>query len=30
MASQRFLSKVEYNLALSPDLFNPDVVLKKK
>jgi hypothetical protein len=30
MASQRFLSKVEYNLALSPDLFNPELVLKKK
>lgn len=30
MASQRFLSKVEYNQGLSPDLFNPAVALKKK
>jgi hypothetical protein len=30
MASQRFLSKVEYNVGLSPDLFNPDILLKKK
>jgi len=30
MANQRFLSKVEYNLGLSPDLFNPDILLKKK
>ncbi|CAN5583617.1 hypothetical protein BH10ACI4_BH10ACI4_08710 [soil metagenome] len=30
MASQRFFSKVEYNTNLSPDLFNPDKLLKKK
>ena len=30
MTSQRFLSKVEYNTNLSPDLFNPDNLLKKK
>jgi hypothetical protein len=30
MISQRFLSKVEYNSNLSPDLFNPDKLLKKK
>ena len=30
MASQRFYSKVEYNSNLSPDLFNPDKLLKKK
>ncbi|MCU1323308.1 MAG: hypothetical protein JWM43_2957 [Acidobacteriaceae bacterium] len=30
MASQRFFSKVEYNSNLSPDLFNPDKLLKKK
>jgi hypothetical protein len=30
MASQRYLSKIEYNTTLSPDLFNPDNLLKKK
>jgi hypothetical protein len=30
MTSQRFYSKVEYNSNLSPDLFNPDNLLKKK
>lgn len=30
MASQRFYSQVEYNTALSPELFNPDNLLKKK
>jgi hypothetical protein len=30
LASQRFLSKVEYDDDLSPDLFNPDIALKKK
>jgi hypothetical protein len=30
MISQRFYSKVEYNSNLSPDLFNPDNLLKKK
>ncbi|MCU1221980.1 MAG: hypothetical protein JWQ42_73 [Edaphobacter sp.] len=30
MSNQRFLSKVEYNQGLSPDLFNPDILLKKK
>jgi hypothetical protein len=30
MISQRFLSKVEYNNNLSPDLFNPDKLLTKK
>jgi hypothetical protein len=30
MISQRFYSKVEYNSSLSPDLFNPDNLLKKK
>ncbi len=30
MSSQRFLSKVEYNQGLSPELFNPDNLLKKK
>jgi hypothetical protein len=30
MSSQRFLSKVEYNTNLSPALFNPDNLLKKK
>ncbi len=30
MASQRYLSKVEYNTNLSPELFNPDNLLKKK
>lgn len=30
MVNQRFYSKVEYNMDLSPDLFNPDNLLKKK
>lgn len=30
MASQTFYSKVEYNVDLPPDTFNPDVLLKKK
>ncbi len=30
LVNQRFLSKVEYNLPLPPDTFNPDVILKKK
>jgi hypothetical protein len=30
MASQRFLSKVQYNTGLPPELFNPDNLLKKK
>jgi hypothetical protein len=30
MVSQRFLSDVQYNTGLSPDLFNPDLLLKKK
>lgn len=30
MVNQRFLTKVEYNQGLSPDLFNPDNLLKKK
>jgi hypothetical protein len=30
MATQTFFSKVEYNVDLSPDTFNPDVLLKKK
>ena len=30
MASQRYLTKVEYNTNLGPDLFNPDNLLKKK
>jgi hypothetical protein len=30
MASQTFLLKVEYNVDLSPDTFNPEVLLKKK
>jgi hypothetical protein len=30
MANQRFLTKVQYNQGLSPDLFNPDNLLKKK
>ena len=30
IANQRFLTKVEYNQGLSPDLFNPDNLLKKK
>ena len=30
MISQRFYEKVEYNSNLSPDLFNPDNLLKKK
>lgn len=30
LVNQRFLSKVEYNVPLPPDTFNPDVILKKK
>ena len=30
MTSQRFYTKVEYNTNLSPELFNPDNLLKKK
>ena len=30
MTSQRFFSKVEYNTGLSPDLFDPNKLLKKK
>ncbi|QNI37431.1 hypothetical protein [Edaphobacter albus] len=30
MVNQRFLTKVTYNQNLSPDLFNPDNLLKKK
>jgi hypothetical protein len=30
MANQRFLTKVQYNQDLSPDLFNPDVLPEKK
>ena len=30
MASQLFYTKVEYDVDLSPDTFNPDVLLKKK
>jgi hypothetical protein len=30
MVNQRFLTKVEYNQGLSPELFNPDNLLKKK
>jgi hypothetical protein len=30
MASQRYLTTVEYNTSPSPDLFNPDNLLKKK
>ena len=30
MSSQRFLTRVEYNTNLSPALFNPDNLLKKK
>lgn len=30
IANQRFLTKVQYNQGLSPDLFNPDNLLKKK
>jgi hypothetical protein len=30
MVNQRFLTKVTYNQSLSPDLFNPDNLLKKK
>jgi len=30
MASQTFLLKVEYDVDAAPDLFNPDVLLKKK
>jgi hypothetical protein len=30
MASQTFYSKIEYNVDLTPDTFNPEVLLKKK
>jgi hypothetical protein len=30
MTNQRYLTKVEYNLGLSPDLFDPSVALKAK
>ena len=30
MVNQRFITKVAYDQALSPDLFNPDNLLKKK
>jgi hypothetical protein len=30
MINQRFITKVAYDQALSPDLFNPDNLLKKK
>jgi hypothetical protein len=30
MASQTFYSKVEYDVDLTPDTFNPDILLKKK
>lgn len=30
MASQTFLKAVQYNTGLPPDLFNPDILLKKK
>jgi len=30
MASQTFLLKVEYDVDAPPDMFNPDVLLKKK
>ena len=30
MTNQRYLTKVEYNLALTPDLFDPSVALKPK
>ena len=30
MIAQRFYSKVEYNTSVSPELFNPDNLLKKK
>ncbi|WP_158942333.1 hypothetical protein [Granulicella sp. S190] len=30
LASQTFLLKVEYDVEASPDMFNPDVLLKKK
>ena len=30
MVNQRFLTKVEYNQGLSPDLFNPDILPVKK
>jgi hypothetical protein len=30
MASQRFISRVQYNTGLPPELFNPDNLLKKK
>lgn len=30
IANQRFLTKVQYNQGLPPDLFNPDNLLKKK
>jgi hypothetical protein len=30
MASQRYLTKVVYNVALSPTLFDPTIPLNKK
>ena len=30
LATQRFLDKIQYNQSLSPELFNPDNLLKKK
>lgn len=30
MVNQRFVTRVVYNQGLSPDLFNPDLLLKKK
>lgn len=30
LINQRFLSKVEYNVPLTPDTFNPEVILRKK
>jgi hypothetical protein len=30
MVNQRYLTKVQYNLPLSNDLFNPDILLQKK
>ncbi len=30
LVNQRFLTKIEYNVPLPPDTFNPDVILKKK
>ena len=30
LVSQTFYTKVEYDVDLSPDTFNPDILLKKK